>query len=134
MGYLLLTKYQIFRISRVVLELTLQKACTNTYFWRKAVAPKIIKLYIYVHSAKIYLVMSQHDEVFFLTDVTHSWASAGPNCLIWRLCHSPIQYVVMTRIRFSWQTILINNSVTVCFCALLKYVFHIDCAWETNAD
>ena len=25
-----------------------------------------------------------------LTDVTHSWASAGPNCIIWRLCHSPM--------------------------------------------
>ena len=34
----------------------------------------------------------------FFTDVTHSWASAGTNCIIWRLCHSPIQYTIMTRI------------------------------------
>ena len=27
--------------------------------------------------------------IFFITDVTHSWASAGPNCIIRRLCHSP---------------------------------------------
>ena len=27
---------------------------------------------------------------FFVTDVTHSWASAGPNCIIRRLCHSPM--------------------------------------------
>ena len=26
------------------------------------------------------------------------------------------------------------NSVTVCFCASRKYVFHIGCKWEPNAD
>ena len=26
------------------------------------------------------------------------------------------------------------NSVTVCFCALQKYVFHIECNWEPNMD
>ena len=26
------------------------------------------------------------------------------------------------------------NSVTVCFCALRKYVFHIDCKQEPNKD
>ena len=35
---------------------------------------------------------------FFVSDVTHSRASTGPNCLIWRLCHSPIQCVCMTRL------------------------------------
>ena len=26
------------------------------------------------------------------------------------------------------------NSVTVCFCASQKYVFHIGCKWETSVD
>ena len=28
--------------------------------------------------------------IVFLTDVIHSWASAGPNCIIQRLCYSPM--------------------------------------------
>ena len=39
---------------------------------------------------------------FFVTDVTHSWASTGPNCIIRRLCHSPLADKLY-------------NSVTVCF-------------------
>ena len=31
---------------------------------------------------------------FFLTNVTHSWALAGPNCIIRRLCHSPMVSIV----------------------------------------
>ena len=33
----------------------------------------------------------------------HSDITAGPNCIIWRLCHSPIlfQYVVMTRLELA---------------------------------
>jgi hypothetical protein len=58
---------------------------------------------------------------FFLTDFTHSLASL--NFMIRRLCHSPIQYVVMT-----------NSINPFVFCALGKYVSHICHNWETNAD
>ena len=37
----------------------------------------------------------------------------GHNCIIWRLSHSTIQYVVMTRIRVSWQTLLISRDVSI---------------------
>ena len=48
-----------------------------------------------------------HQEgIFFITDVTHSWASGGANCIIWRLCHSPIQYEICMS---PWIFIQINN-------------------------
>ena len=33
--------------------------------------------------------------------VSHSWSWAGPNCIIQRLRHSPIQYVVMIRVELT---------------------------------
>ena len=57
----------------------------------------------------------------FLTDITHSWASAGPNCIIWRLCHSPMVSMLL-HIELADK---LYNSVTVRFCASQKYVFHI---------
>ena len=59
--------------------------------------------------------------IFFVTDVTHSLALAGPNCIIWRLCHSPSydQYAVIE------LADKLYNSVTVCFlCEAMK--FHPD--------
>ena len=49
----------------------------------------------------------------FVAVVTHSWASAGPNCIIWRLCHSPIHYVVMTRVELADK---------LCYCLFLCFV------------
>jgi len=66
---------------------------------------------------------------FFVTDVTHYWVLGLPKLLIQRLCHSPIQYVVMGSI--SWQT-LTHNSVTVFFVLRWKYFYHISCDWELN--
>ena len=40
-------------------------------------------------------------QTFFLLDITHSQASVGLNCIIWRLHHSPIQYVVMIRVELA---------------------------------
>ena len=57
--------------------------------------------------------------IFFVTHVAHSWALAGPNCIIRRLCHSPIKYVVMTRIRVIWQTLLFHTLLLfLCFLKL----------------
>ena len=46
---------------------------------------------------------------FSVTDVTHSWTSAGPSFVIRRLCHSSmIQFliIVIWPDRISWQTLL----------------------------
>ena len=45
--------------------------------------------------------------------------------LIQRLCHSPIQYVVMTRVELADK--LLINTVYCVFFASRKYVFHIGC-------
>ena len=52
-------------------------------------------------------------KTFFLTVITHSWASAGPNCIIRRL----------------WSLTIGQFVVTICFCDSQKYVFHIACKW-----
>ena len=70
----------------------------------------------------------------FLRDVTHSWALVGPKCIIWRLCHPPIQCVVMTRTIVSWQTLLINNFVTVCVFVLCESMSFTDSIEDSNAS
>ena len=49
---------------------------------------------------------------FSVTDVTPSWASAGPNCVIWRLCHSPMLSMIVIELADK-----LYNSVTVCYCS-----------------
>ena len=57
---------------------------------------RYLKSFIKIGSNRIPLTTWKNSEIFlffsfvFLTEVTHSWASAGPNCIIRRLCHSPI--------------------------------------------
>ena len=57
---------------------------------------RYLKSFIKIGSNRIPLTTWKNSEIFlffsfvFLTEVTHSWASAGPNCIIRRLCHSPM--------------------------------------------
>ena len=67
--------------------------------------------------------------IFVPTNITHSWTSAGPNCIIRRLCHSPIQYVAMTRIELADKMYrLITLSLFLCFVKV--YLSHR--VWSEN--
>ena len=48
-------------------------------------------------------LLNKDYELFFVIDITHYWVLGLPQILLWRLCHSPIQYIVMSKI--SWQTL-----------------------------
>ena len=64
---------------------------------------------------------------FSVTDVTHSWTSAGPSFVIRRLCHSSmIQFliIVIWPDRISWQTLLKLITLLPCFC------YRVFCAWQ----
>ena len=65
--------------------------------------------------------------LFFVTDVTHYWVLRLPQLLVRRLCHSPIQCVVMNRIsrQILW-------TITLFFVLHRKYFFHIGSNRESN--
>ena len=95
---------------------------------------------------------------FFVTDVAQSWALTGPNCIIWRLSHSPT-YSSMVETggqgahrdygsggvpHYYLPTCTIQDLVClwlelddklVCYCSFCtsrKYIFHIGCDQELN--
>ena len=82
-------------------------------FWN-ILKSTLCKLYL------ILLIQYVLFQTFALTDVIHSWPLAGPICIIWRLCHSPMVSMLPT------NSIILLLFV-YCFCALQKYVFHIHC-------
>ena len=90
--------------------------------WVRDVVYSLIPCWLFVinttplHSWSCLGVLTNYVD-FFLTDVTHYWVLGLPQLLIPRLCHSPIQYVVMGRI--SWQTLL-PITLLLCFLCLVK--------------